>query len=73
MPEPITFASRLTALREARGWTKYRLAKESGLTESALGKLEEGDRVPTWETVQALARALGCTPNDFSAQKEIGR
>jgi transcriptional regulator with XRE-family HTH domain len=66
MPTKVTntFAARLTALREARGWTVYRLAKLTGLTASTVHNLEAGSD-PGWKTVQALADALGCSVEEF--------
>jgi transcriptional regulator with XRE-family HTH domain len=60
MPKkPDTFAVRLARLREARGWSAYRLAKEAGVTSGQLSHLESGRRGPTLETARKLARALG--------------
>lgn len=53
-----TFADRLRSLREAAGISQYRLAQLSGLTKQTLSRLELGESKPSWETVQALARAL---------------
>ncbi len=54
-----SFADRLTALRDRAGLSKYALAQRSGITKQALSLLEQGEREPTWETVQRLALALG--------------
>ncbi|MCI0462122.1 MAG: helix-turn-helix transcriptional regulator [Gemmataceae bacterium] len=62
---PTHFAGRLLALREAAGLSKYRLAELTGLTRQALGLLESGQTVPTWDTVQKLARALGVSCEAF--------
>ena len=59
-----TFAARLTALREARGWTVYRLAKETGLSAQTLHNLEGGS-APGWQTVLRLAQALGVSVEEF--------
>ena len=58
-----TFASRLKQLREEAGLTQPELAERAGMNQFGIAKLEQGVRKPTWETVQALARALGvdCT------------
>lgn len=60
------FARRLCALRAAAGLTVYELAKRSGIGQSAIAKLERGESIPKWPTVEALAAALGVTPNDFT-------
>jgi transcriptional regulator with XRE-family HTH domain len=71
-----TFADRLRALREARGLSQYELAKRSGLSKQTLSRLEM-DTVPSWPTVQALARALGVSvaafePGETSPPKRRG-
>lgn len=65
-----TFAKRLKALREAAGVSQYKLAELSGLSKQALSQLEKGDREPSWETVQKLARGLGVTVLAFVAEEE---
>lgn len=60
-----TFADRLRALREVAGISQYRLAKLSGLSKQAVSYLESGQYQPSWETVQALAKALGVTCEAF--------
>lgn len=53
------FGHRLRKLREARGWTKYRLSKESRVTAQYLAELEAGEKQPSLEIARRLARALG--------------
>jgi transcriptional regulator with XRE-family HTH domain len=66
----VTFADRLTAMREAAGISQYRLAQLSGLTKQAISRLERGEGQPSWETVQALARGLGVTCEAFLTEPE---
>lgn len=58
-----SFAARLNRPREEAGLSQYELAKRTGLTRQTFSRLEMGQSVPTWPTVQLLARALGvdCT------------
>jgi transcriptional regulator with XRE-family HTH domain len=52
-------AQRVRALREARGWTRERLAKEAGIAAGTLARLEsEGAIQPGFFTVGAVAEAL---------------
>ncbi|MET7452710.1 helix-turn-helix transcriptional regulator [Streptomyces sp. NPDC005574] len=52
-------AQRVRALREGRGWTRERLAKEAGIAVGTLGRLEsEGAVQPGFFTVGAVAGAL---------------
>lgn len=54
-----TFAARLIALREAQGWSRYRLAKLCGVSAAHLGRLEAGAREPSLAVAQRIADALG--------------
>jgi transcriptional regulator with XRE-family HTH domain len=53
------FAARLRQLRAEAKMTQFELAGRSGLNRQSIAKLELGERQPSWETVQLLARALG--------------
>lgn len=58
------FSGRLRELREAAGLSRKELADKAGMrSEAGVRNLEQGIRSPTWETVLALAKALGidCT------------
>ncbi|WP_033339283.1 helix-turn-helix domain-containing protein [Catenuloplanes japonicus] len=46
-------------LRQARGWSQSQLARESGMTQSAVARFEAGGTVPTIPILERLARALG--------------
>jgi len=54
-----SIAARLKALREARGITKYRLAKTSGVSETYIYRIERGlIENPRRDTLQRLAQGL---------------
>jgi transcriptional regulator with XRE-family HTH domain len=57
------FAGRLRELRERAGLTQQQLARKAGLDKDSVSRLERARWQPTWETVVALAGALGvdCT------------
>ncbi len=57
-----TFASRLKSIRESKGLSQRALARLCGISGAAISLLESGQTIPTWPTVQLLARALevGC-------------
>jgi transcriptional regulator with XRE-family HTH domain len=59
------FARTLRRLREARGWTKYRLAQESGVTKENLSKLERPGSDPKLSTLSKLAAALGVSAREL--------
>lgn len=51
--------ARLTALREAKGLTKYRLAKISGVSQTYIYRIEKGEiENPRRDTLQKLASGL---------------
>lgn len=45
--------------RIAKGWTQYRLAKESGISREAIAKIERGNRTPNLTTFIVLMGAMG--------------
>ncbi len=62
------FASKLRELRIAAGLTQPALAAKAGLTKDGVAQLEQGRRSPSWETVLALASALGVSCQAFTQQ-----
>jgi transcriptional regulator with XRE-family HTH domain len=57
---------KLHDLRVASGKTLRQLSRESDVTEAQILNLESGKTTnPRIETLQGLARALGCELNDF--------
>jgi transcriptional regulator with XRE-family HTH domain len=63
----MTFNERLRALRETSGMSQEALARASGLSTSAVSKLEQGGIDPSWSTVQKLAEALAVPVAAFAA------
>jgi transcriptional regulator with XRE-family HTH domain len=64
-----TFGKTLQRLIDEAGMSSYELARRAGLTRQAISYLMTGDREPTWDTVQRLAKALGL---DCSAFEDAG-
>lgn len=60
---------KLRQFRESAGLTQEALARATGLSLSAVTKLERGGIDPSWSTVQRLARALGVNVLAFEAQE----
>jgi transcriptional regulator with XRE-family HTH domain len=46
-------------LREQHGWSQTELARQAGMTQSAIARFEAGGTVPTLPVLERLARALG--------------
>jgi len=65
MSEAQRFAGRLRELREQAGLTQPQLADRAGLSKAGIADLEQGRRQPAWETVVALAKALGVSCDAF--------
>lgn len=57
--KPTPLRLRLTALREARGLTRYALARLAGLGPIHYTRIELGKCEPTVPTLRKLAAALG--------------
>lgn len=53
------FGARLQALRRGRGWALTELAATSGVSKSALSKIERGEMSPTYDTLRKLADGFG--------------
>jgi ribosome-binding protein aMBF1 (putative translation factor) len=46
-------------LREDKGWSQTELARQTGMTQSAVARFEGGGTVPTLPVLERLAHALG--------------
>jgi DNA-binding XRE family transcriptional regulator len=65
LPPATAFASRLKALREARGLTQVQLSEASGVSQATISRVEAGRLEPGWETAVRLADALGVSVEEF--------
>jgi len=61
---------RLQELREAAGFSKYALARESGISREYIGKIERGRANPTLPISAQLSYGLGLTLEEFTHQLE---
>lgn len=52
------YAERLKQRRKGRGLTLKQLGRLSGLTASAIARIEKGERIPGIDTVAKLEKAL---------------
>jgi transcriptional regulator with XRE-family HTH domain len=60
--DPKAFQERLITLRVERGLSQRDMAFE-GCSHSFLSRIETGDRMPTLEIVEGLAKVLGVSPH----------
>ncbi len=63
--------SRIRQLMAERNWTAYRLAKESGLSESTLANIFKRNTVPSITTLEAICGAFGLSLSQFFAEQEM--
>jgi transcriptional regulator with XRE-family HTH domain len=56
-------------LRKAQGKTQKKLAHECGITFSTLNRVEMGQGLPSWGTIDRLAEVLGCEIQDILTTK----
>lgn len=61
---------KIETMREARGWSKYYLANEAGLTQSTYDTMVKRNTPPKIETLQCICNAFGITLAQFFAQDE---
>jgi transcriptional regulator with XRE-family HTH domain len=59
------YATKLTQLRDAAGLTQRELAEKSGVSQQAIAHYEAGDRVPGFDAVQSICKALGVSIVEF--------
>lgn len=61
------FAANVERLRESRGMTQEQLGWASGLHQTAVARIESGERKPTFNTILKLAAGLEAPPADLFA------
>lgn len=62
---------RIEHLMQQRNWSAYRLAKESGLSQSTLSHVFHNDSEPTISTLETICAAFGITMAEFFADGEF--
>lgn len=62
---------RLHKLMDARGWTMYRLARESGLTESTISNIYRRNAIPSIVTLESICKGFGITLSQLFADGEM--
>lgn len=56
---------RIKEIRQSKGWSQNRLAKESGVSQSFIHALEAGEKSPTTRTLAKLAKALSVSISEL--------
>lgn len=62
---------KLRRLLDERGWTEYRLAKESKLSESTIANIFRRNATPSFSTLESICSGLGITLSQFFAQEDM--
>ncbi len=62
---------RLRKLVEERGISEYRLAKNSGLSESTIANIFRRNAVPSISTLEAICGGLGITLSQFFSDSDL--
>ena len=52
-----------------RGWSEYRLAKESGLSQSTIANVFHRNTLPSIPTLESICKAFGITLSQFFADE----
>lgn len=60
---------RLQQLMSQKGWTEYRLAKESGLSESTITNVFKRNANPSIPTLEAICSGFGITISQFFTEE----
>lgn len=59
---------RIKQLRDERGWSNYRLAKEANISEGSLNNLFRLNNNPTIPTLEAICSGLSISLSQFFAE-----
>ena len=61
---------KIKKLQEVRGWTTYKLAMESGITQSTLSNMFQRKTCPTIETLEKICAAFDMSLADFLSDNQ---
>ena len=62
---------RLRRLLDERGWSEYRLSRESGLSESTIANIFRRNAYPSIPTLAIICEGMGITISQFFAENEM--
>lgn len=62
---------RIKQLLDDRGWSPYRLAKESGLSDATVGNIFRRNTVPSMATLTAICQGFDITLSQFFAENGL--
>ena len=59
---------KIKTLQKERGWSNYRLARESGILENSLNNLFRRNNLPAIPTLEAICKGFGITLSQFFSE-----
>lgn len=62
---------RILQLLRERNWTEYRLAKESGLSQSTISNLFKRNTTPSIPTLESICNGFGITLSQFFSDGNV--
>ena len=62
---------RIKQLMDERGWTAYKLSKESGLSDATVGNLFRRNMIPSIPTLEAICKGFGITLSQFFSEGDM--
>lgn len=68
---PIDSRVRIKKLMQERGWTEYRLAISSGLSQSTIANIFNRNTSPSVSTLEAICSGFGITMAQFFADGDM--
>ena len=71
MNEATLFGQLLRATRKAHNVGLAKLAEKVGIGAKHLGRIERGEKLPSFELIIALANAMGVSPSEFFAFENV--
>lgn len=67
----MNITDRIKHMAEERGWTEYRLVKESGLAPSTIANIYHRNTIPGIPTLEILCDAFGITLSQFFSENDM--
>jgi transcriptional regulator with XRE-family HTH domain len=71
MNEAQLFGQRVRITRKARKMSLGQVAEKAGTGAKHLGRIERGEKLPSFELIIALASAMNASPSDFFQFEDI--
>lgn len=67
----MNISQRIKNLAEARGWTEYRLVKESKLAASTISNIYHRDTIPSLPTLETICNTFGISLSQFFSDDNL--